>query len=142
MERLVLAKAYRIPQWLIDGYFTIVANWSGNRWSMEDLSSELGWETTARLLDLALRAKGPTKEPTYSTVKLTVTCVDCQLDTEVNIPNPIQGDCEVQCPHCRGRVLHASPKVGDPPAKTTPRLRGEALRKAVEDAFKEELASL
>jgi hypothetical protein len=108
---------------------------------MEGLSVELSWETTARLLGLAFRAKGQTKEPTYSTVKLTMTCVDCRLDIEVNIPNPIQGECEVQCPHCRGCVLHASPKVGEV-AKATPRLCGEALLKAVEDAFKEELASL
>ncbi|TEB29695.1 hypothetical protein FA13DRAFT_1734490 [Coprinellus micaceus] len=59
LEKVVLAKRYRIPYWFIEGYITLVENWSTNRWPLETLGSNLGWETTSRILALAVKAREP-----------------------------------------------------------------------------------
>jgi hypothetical protein len=138
LEKVVLAKRYRIPYWLIEGYITLVENWSTNRWPLETLGSNLGWETTSRILALAVKAREP--PPNFESPAAPV--LNCSVCGN-GIPWPINGPNlphQVHCPNCRGIHFYGTANPIQPAASN--QLYGNALKEAVEEAFKEELASM
>ncbi|KAF5339566.1 hypothetical protein D9611_011508 [Ephemerocybe angulata] len=56
MEKIRLAKEYRVSKWLVEGLAGIVRTW-GTSTTLDELGRELGWEVAARLLDLAVQFK-------------------------------------------------------------------------------------
>ena len=138
LEKVVLAKRYRIPQWLLEGYITLVENWATNRWSLATLGSNLGWETTSRILALAVKAR----EPISSCVSPAVPVLSCSVCRN-SIPWPANGPNlphQVHCPTCHG--IHFYGTANPVPPTISTQLLGEALKRAVEEAFKDELASM
>ncbi|KAJ3527218.1 hypothetical protein NMY22_g9871 [Coprinellus aureogranulatus] len=57
IERTSLAREYRVLPWLMDGYTTLITTWDTCGVSFEELTWGLGWETAARILSLAMKAK-------------------------------------------------------------------------------------
>ncbi|KAF6752775.1 hypothetical protein DFP72DRAFT_791913, partial [Ephemerocybe angulata] len=52
IEKVKLGKEFRVPTWLLEGYLEIIKSW-GKVGSLDDIGSTLGWESAARLADMA-----------------------------------------------------------------------------------------
>ncbi|KAJ3540794.1 hypothetical protein NMY22_g4149 [Coprinellus aureogranulatus] len=144
-ERLVLARTYRIPQWLLDGYTALVKQWEKKKWSLDDLSTNFGWETTARLVELAMKAKE--SHGRGHLVKITTACPSCRRPQGLSyaFTNPIgrlgyKAEMYCLCGHRQPMQFGSGWEEGYVLPST--HLYGDALRTAVEESFKEELKSM
>lgn len=142
LEKLMLAKVYHIYIWMVEGYVKIVANWEAiqKHWTLNELGELLGWKTIARVMELVGRAKESPK-PVQSTLKVTMKCPACRMAVSIsNLPNPVKKVIELPCPECQKPISKLIPSVKDFDHPRPSVLRGEALVKAVQVAFKDELS--
>lgn len=141
VERVRLARTFRIPGWLLDGFDDLATGWDVNDWSLEYLANGLGWETAARILELAVKAKSPSAKPGQEKVTLHFHyCKLCDMSTSVNVMNPVSRVYKVKCRYCPNILLDLVPRPLENPSKKPVYLEGDALREAVKDAFADELA--
>ncbi|KAJ3540798.1 hypothetical protein NMY22_g4151 [Coprinellus aureogranulatus] len=142
VEMIRLAKLYRIPEWMADGYVTIVEGWFQDRWTLDDLANNLGWETAARILELVVKARSSqTKNQGKVELKLPA-CPTCAFPTSItlHLKNPIHKKRSVKCPSCRNVAVDIN--LLEQVEGAQGHLHGDALRAAVEEAFKAEITSM
>ncbi|KAJ3520175.1 hypothetical protein NMY22_g12868 [Coprinellus aureogranulatus] len=145
LEKVILAKKYRISGWLIAGYMAVIENWGGpggKNLTLDVLGNILGWETAARIVELASKRKEPPK-PVQSSIKLRVGCFFCNSAVTRTVLVPMRKTAVISCEKCDEATLTLTPAqkgANALSASDSPLLRGEALAKAVAAAFKEELS--
>ncbi|KAF6752777.1 hypothetical protein DFP72DRAFT_903584 [Ephemerocybe angulata] len=67
IEKVTLAREFKIPAWLLEGYLEIIKSW-GNVGYLDDIGSGLGWESAARLADMARNYSLKRRETVNATV--------------------------------------------------------------------------
>ncbi|KAF5339555.1 hypothetical protein D9611_011488 [Ephemerocybe angulata] len=67
IEKVKLAREFKIPAWLLEGYLEIIKSWR-NVGSLDDIGSGLGWESAARLADMARNYSLKRRETVNATV--------------------------------------------------------------------------
>ncbi|KAH6890237.1 hypothetical protein BKA70DRAFT_1052302, partial [Coprinopsis sp. MPI-PUGE-AT-0042] len=73
LEKIALAKAYRVPLWLSEGIEALVTDF--DNYTIEDIAQVLGWEKAARFADAAARYR-PSEIPNFIH-KSRLTCYAC-----------------------------------------------------------------
>ncbi|KAJ3519217.1 hypothetical protein NMY22_g13304 [Coprinellus aureogranulatus] len=132
VEKIVLARRYNIPTWLIEGYTALITDWGSpsSKVTIEDLGSALGWETAAKVLDLAARANVGISTTIYQGDPCGATCFRSRF-TPIQIKNPGE-TATLKCTFCDTSLVHAKMRAPN----------GRPLQDKIKASFKSELGGL
>ncbi|KAF6752776.1 hypothetical protein DFP72DRAFT_440315 [Ephemerocybe angulata] len=142
IEKVQLAREFKIPNMLLEGYLEIIRSWGEVGLSLDDIGIGLGWESAARLTSLAGQY-GFRDFPEVKAELFSGYCTECSVPCTWNWLSRSFGLTKEnreevmneQCHHCQAsfQLLSVSlhPIVGEPD-----------LEIATKEAFKAELESI
>ncbi|KAJ3513128.1 hypothetical protein NMY22_g15132 [Coprinellus aureogranulatus] len=130
LEKIKLGWHYKVAEWVIEGYYTLIVNWGTLTVTLDEVGDALGWKSAAKVLDLAVRAKDVTATLSHVDVCKKNCTETCFSGTEISTGGYMR---DVECETCDTVIAML---------EMSPGLRGEALEDAIKASFESELASL
>jgi hypothetical protein len=133
IEKILLAKQFKISEWLVEGYTSLIQSWDSI--SLEKMADSLGWEAVARLMDLVLKSKPTGLDLAPVSGWSTSTCSHTLGRSSLSIsPHTSTGSRSVTCNRCSFALASFS--------LSGAQLTSDKLPDAIKAAFKVEFDSM
>jgi hypothetical protein len=127
IEKILLAKQFKISEWLMEGYTSLIESWYSI--PLEKMADSLGWEAVARLMDLVLKSKPTGLDANPNSAYSACPHVISRSSLSIS-----SGSRSISCSRC-GVVVASFVLVGA-------QLTSDKLPEAIKAAFKEEFDAM